>query len=230
MSSHDPSRDALVRLFKRHPVVDLAELYAALGTGSRMTVFRRLSPRGYFSSYSHGGRYYTLRDIPHFDADGLWQHAGVLFSRDGTLKETAARLVAEAEAGLLHREVAARVRLRAHNTLADLVSEARLGRESFEGEYLYVAADARRAAQQVARRAQLGRATAPAVRALGPAVVLEILVEVIHASGVSVEVEVIAQRLVARGVHVSAAEVEEVLRRHGVGKKTARSRSTRSRR
>jgi hypothetical protein len=226
MTLHDP----LARLFKRHPVVDLDELFAALATRSRMTVFRRLSTRGYLTSYSHAGRYYTLSDIPRFDADGLWQHAGVLFSRDGTLKETVARLVAQSEAGLLHREVAARVRLRAHNTLADLVARARVGREPFEGEYLYVSANAGRAARQMQRRTQMGHAPVASAHPPGPAVVIEILVEVIHASAVTVEVQTIAARLVARGIHVSAADVEGVLQRLGVGKKTARSRSRPSRR
>src|SRR6266496_2315264 len=122
MSTTDEDRQALSRLFQRRKI-------AALDTRSRMTVFRRLSPMGYVSSYSHAGRYYTLRDIPVFDPDGLWQHAGVLFSRDGTLKKTVVRLVEEADAGQFHRELHVRLRLRVHNTLADLIAQQRLGRE-----------------------------------------------------------------------------------------------------
>ena len=76
------SRQALTRLFQRQSVADLATLSAALKTSSRTSVFRRLSVLGYLSSYSHAGRFYTLRHIPQFDRDGVWQHQGVCFSRD----------------------------------------------------------------------------------------------------------------------------------------------------
>jgi len=73
MLAPEPSRQALTRLFQRQSVADLATLSSALKTSSRMSVFRRLSARDYLSSYSHAGRYYTLRDIPPFDQDGLWR-------------------------------------------------------------------------------------------------------------------------------------------------------------
>ena len=230
MHPSDEARQTLTRLFRRQKIAALAQLFAALGTRSRMTVFRRLSRVGYLSSYSHAGRYYTLRDIPEFDPDGLWQHAGVLFSRDGTLKATVVRLVQRAEAGQFHRELQLRVRLRVHNTLAELVARHRLGRAPIEGEYLYVSADAERAATQLARRAQLGPPPETVPTALEPAVVIEVLVEVIHSAVVRLDAPHVAARLVARGVAVTVAQVEEVCRRHGVVKKTAPSRSPRSRR
>jgi hypothetical protein len=224
-------RDALARLFQRRQIADIDQLFAALGTRSRMTVFRRLSAVGYVSSYSHGGRYYTLRDIPVFDPDGLWQHRGVLFSRDGTLTRTLVRLVEEADAGQFHRELQLRVRLRVHNTLIALVADRRLGRELFTGEYLYLSTDAARAEAQLARRTQLGQAASvTASGELTPALVIEVLVEIIDGTVVQIDARQVAARLMARGVPVTTAQVEEVCRRHGVKKKTAPPRSPRSRR
>ena len=231
MAAADPTREALRRLFRRHQVADLDQLCTALGTRSRMTVFRRLSPVGYLSSYSHGGRYYTLRDLPPFDADGLWQHRGVLFSRDGTLTRTLVRLVEEADAGQFHRELQLRVSLRVHNTLSALVADHRLGRAQVTVEYLYTSAAAPRAAAQFARRLQLGPAPAIAPGGeLTPLLVIEVLVEVIHGAVVQLDSAQVAARLAARGVPVTTAQVEEICRRHGVGKKTAPSLSRRSRR
>jgi hypothetical protein len=232
MRPSDQARQALARLFQRHTIVELAPLFTALRTRSRMTVFRRLATMGYVTSCSHAGRYYTLRDIPDFDQDGLWQHGGVLFSRDGTLKKTLVRLVEQSDAGQFHRELQLRVRLRVHNTLADLVAQRHLGRAPIEGEYLYVSADRARASAQVARRAHLGREPVYARKDadLEPAVVIEVLVEVIHGAAVRVDAHEVATRLGARGVAVTIAQVEAVCRRHGVVKKTASSRSPRSRR
>lgn len=40
---------------------------------------------GYLTSYSHRGRFYTLREIARFDANGLWSHDLAWFSRHGAL-------------------------------------------------------------------------------------------------------------------------------------------------
>src|SRR5512136_305260 len=149
MLAPDPSRQVLTRLFQRQSVADLPTLCATLKTSSRMSVFRRLSALGYFSSYSHAGRYYTLRDITQFDLDGLWQYQGVGFSRDGSLKATVTRLVEDSEAGHTHPELHARLEVRVHNTLLDLVRGQRIGRESVSGRYLYVSANPARAESQL---------------------------------------------------------------------------------
>ena len=232
MPTTDEDRQALSRLFQRRKIADLEQLFAALGTRSRMTVFRRLSRMGYVSSYSHAGRYYTLRDIPVFDPDGLWQHAGVLFSRDGTLKKTLVRFVEEADAGQFHRELHVRLRLRVHNTLAELITQQRLGREPLDGEYLYVGHEGRRAAAQIAHRLEMEGALTLGVkdRNLASAEVIEVLLEIIHGSLVRLDALEVAARLVARGVAVTCAQVEEVFGRYGLVKKTAPSHSRHSRR
>ena len=41
------------------------------------------------TSYSHRGRFYTLREIARFGSDGLWSRDPAWFSRYGTLLATA---------------------------------------------------------------------------------------------------------------------------------------------
>lgn len=223
---------SVARLFKRQPVADLDALRSALGTTSRTTVFRALSAVGYRTSYSHAGRYYTLEDVPRFDEDGLWAHGGVLFSRDRTLRQTVVRMVGTSPAGHTHSELQARLRLRVHDTLLDLVEERLVGRVVLEQLFLYVSADKRRAATQGASRKQLRREAASPKedKDLEPALVIEVLTEVIHGTVVRLDSRDVAARLGVRGVAVTAAQVEQVLRLHGVRKKTAPSPSPRSRR
>ncbi len=59
----------------------LDEMKQSLGTPVGITVFRKLNPLDYLTSYSHRGRYYTLREIARFDDHGLWSQADVWFSR-----------------------------------------------------------------------------------------------------------------------------------------------------
>mgnify|MGYP001591148757 FL=1 len=228
------ARQALARLFDRRPIVDLRELFRTLNTRSRMTVFRRLNEVGYLTSYSHAGRFYTLRHLPQFDASGLWQHQSVCFSRQGTLKETVVRMVEEAERGRFHRDLREQLQVRVHNTLHDLVRHRRIDRRPFAGEYLYVSADKARSATQVAhRKEQAGRTAesdAEKILPAAPAVVIAVLLEVIHGAKVTAEATGVAKRLRGRGIPVSAEQVQAILTAHGLEKKTPPAPSRRSRR
>ena len=219
----DSSRIALDRLFAHRPVADLSQLSRALDTRSRMTVFRRLSSFGYLSSYSHTGRYYTLRSIPQFDTDGLWRFEGIGFSRDGTLLATALRLVETAETGRTQRELQLRLGVRVHNPLLELVERKQLRREVVEDEYVYVAGARDRASEQLKRRRMVPEATVSAT------LELEVLLEVIHVARLPVlDAQTLAARLSARGVRASAGEVTAVLARHGLEKKLRGRPSQRS--
>jgi hypothetical protein len=81
-------------------------LKQVLGTTVDVTVLRKLRALDYLSSYSHCGRYYTLRPIAQFGPDGLWSHEGVWFSRYGTLLATAEAVVTQAPRGSLADELA----------------------------------------------------------------------------------------------------------------------------
>jgi hypothetical protein len=216
-------------LFRKTPVLEMRVIERALGGRSRRSLYRDLDSLGYLSSYTHAGRYYTLASLPEFDADGLWRYQGIGFSRDGTLKETVVRLVENSDAGQFHRELQRRLQVRVHNTLADVVAHHRLGRERFEGEYLYLSAETARAAAQLACRTHPAREPAGRQGELAPSLVVDVLVEIIHGR-THLGARELALRLVARGVTVTTAQVEEVFRCYDVGKKTAPSRSPHSRR
>lgn len=228
MLGPEQSRPALTRLFRRRSVTDLATLSATLETSSRMSVFRRLSVLGYLSSYSHAGRYYTLRDIPEFDRDGLWQYQGVCFSRDGSLKATVARLVEQSDAGWTHQELQTRLQVRVHNTLLDLVVGRRIGRETMTGHYLYVSASPARAESQLLLRQQQQAGLAQPLLEPPPAVVIEVLLDLVQSARVRPDARRVAARLAAHGLPVTAEQVETIFSRYGL-KKTAASRSPRSR-
>lgn len=227
-SSSDQARETLRRFFERHRIADRQALGTVLKTRSRMTLFRRLCELGYLSSYTHAGAYYTLKDIPVFDAHGLWLYKDVGFSLRGTLKETVVELVENAAAGCFHRELEALVAVRVHNTLLDLLVHKRLGREPVADEYLYLSAKGARAATQVDRRRKALESSSPALPPLDLARVVDVLVCVIQ--GPKDDARAIAARLKARGVEVSAEQVEAVFAHYDVVKKTAPSRSRRSRR
>lgn len=226
---HTDHLAALDRLFSRKSIASLDELRNALGTGSRTTIFRVVSGVGYRTSFSHTGRYYTLEHIPKFDARGLWFCRGVGFSSHGTLRATIIVLVDRSDAGCTHQELQTELKLRVHDTLRDLVVDRLIGRERVEDVYVYVSARSKLARAQVERRRRAVAKAATAVPALDPARAIDVLVAVIHHP--SEGPKAIVARLASAGRLVGYEQVEQLFRRYQLpGKKTARSRSRRSRR
>ena len=227
----DPQAQVLEKFFRRKRVATLEELERSLGSSGR-TVFRALKRLGYLTSYSHAGRYYTLSDLPTFDAAGLWFHGEIRFSRHHTLRATVVVLVKEAPTGHTHEELEAIVRLRVHDTLRSLVADKEVGRERVAGVYVYLHPDHKVASVQLARRRErVGPFAVPPpspAASLDPAHVIEVLVAVIRAP--KDDARVIAARLRARGLTLSSEQVEGVFTAYGLEKKTERSRSRRSRR
>lgn len=220
----------LRRRFKRHPVAELEDLCRTVRRSGR-TVFRALEKLGYHSSYSHAGRYYTLRTVPRFDGRGLWFCGEVRFSAHGTLRATIVVLIKQAPAGHTHEELEVILGLRVHDTLRSLVEAKQIGRERIEAVYVYVDSDPGRAAEQLERRRRPARAEPGGGAPTPPppldlARVVDVLLAVIHAP--RDDARTIAARLRAAGLAVEVEQVEAVFAQYALGKKTARSRSRRS--
>jgi hypothetical protein len=61
----------LKKHFKQTKIATLEELKKFLGTDVDVTIFRKLREQQYQSSYSHRGKYYTLKRIANFNSEGL---------------------------------------------------------------------------------------------------------------------------------------------------------------
>ena len=218
MLMSEQARDRLWKLLRRRRVVALRDLCEAVGTQSRMTVFRRLREVGYRTSFTHRGQYYTLAELPEFDEWGLWFHGDIGFSQSGTLKETAAVQVEQASDGRTHGELSYLLRVRVHNPLLDLVHEGRIGREHYRGQHLYVSANADRAAEQVRQRLEGNRILRePTVEET-----IEILGEALRGAAEIPSPLDVVRALAARGVSVESHHVRCVYEAHELapGKKT----------
>jgi hypothetical protein len=223
MAPSNKTKKSLARLFTRKPIADLAALRRQLDTTSRRTVYRALASVGYWTSYSHAGRYYTLKEIPRFDQDGVWACGDVLFSRHGTLRATIVHMVGLAPAGQTHAQLQARLRLRVHDTLHELVERGDVGRIEVNGLFLYVSPDREKAESQVTARRQLvGTGGPPSTSVPEPSVIIDILLVVIHHPKEGPVA--IATRLAKAGKSVGSDQVEGVFARYALGEKKLRSR------
>lgn len=146
------SAERLRQAFRDERILTLPQLKKLLGTTAAMTVFRKLKPLGYRTSYSHRGRYYTLAELAEFDERGLWSVDDVWFSREGTLVRTSEAWVNRAVDGSYADELRAALHVEVKDALRQLVQEKRLARRELHGRYLYVARAPSRRHQQVAQR------------------------------------------------------------------------------
>jgi len=143
----------LRKLLLKQRIATLEELKEALGTGTDLTVLRKLKELSYYSSYSHRGRYYTLEEIARFDELGLWSFGSVRFSKHGTLIRTVEILVEASEAGYFTHELESILKVSVKDALRKLYEESRLHREKVANRWLYCSKDPHRRQKQLKYRA-----------------------------------------------------------------------------
>jgi hypothetical protein len=152
---------ALKKFLDHQKIATLDEVKAALCDPARCTVFRKLAELEYLSSYSHRGKYYTLKSIARFKAQGLWNYRTVWFSRFGNLLDTAEALVQESEAGYTAAELKGILHVKTKHALTQLTRSGRLQRQEFNSVYVYLAGESHVAnRQRKARKVHLQASSA----------------------------------------------------------------------
>jgi len=219
MISKLSAQTKLRTFFKKNRITRMDELFSLLETTSRMTVFRRLQELDYLSSFTHAGRYYTLKSIIHFDLNGLWFCDGIGFSRFGNLKETIRHLVDQSMAGKKHSELEDQLQVRVHNPLLKLVRMNKIARQSFDKTFLYLNHQLDKADQQITCRQQ--NQTGCLDDVLPDSLVIEVLSEIIRSNQQEIDCQKIATRLLTNGINISAKQCASLCQRLGVKKTLA---------
>jgi hypothetical protein len=135
-------------------IATLPQIKKALRTQGTMTVFRKLKALEYLSSYSHKGKYYTLKSIPDFDSQGLWEVHSIWFSKYGNLIETSFEFVSQSEAGFTAQELVMILHVECKRALLMLYRQDRLTRKRFKGANVYFSADKSKQRTQIQVRQQ----------------------------------------------------------------------------
>ena len=149
-TTYDPHN--LEQFLLANTVATMQELQDHLGTPVPKTVLRKLKALSYLSSYSHGGRYYTLDQIAQFDHRGLWSYHNVHFSERGTLMSTLRHFVNESHSGYFADELQELLRVSVKESLLRLISKGHVSREKVAGRYLYCSAEPTTRQQQLLSR------------------------------------------------------------------------------
>ena len=206
-----------VKAFRRRKILTLVEV-AELIRSTVHTARRRLKEWRAHSSYNKNGRYYTLPDVPEFDANGLWRWRGVFFSRHGNLTETVIELICRSKAGLDAAEMRKLLGLDPRSFLSAFAGHPRLRREKTQGRFVYYCADSAICSKQRQRRLTM-RKTA---RLPAEFEAIAILVEKIKHPVLSIEE--LSRRLRKKKLHIEPEMIRTLFAHHGlVEKKTPHS-------
>ncbi len=119
-----------------------------------MTVLRKLRALGYLTSYSHGGRFYTLGERVRFDEQGLYRVNDRCFSRFGSLLNTAEHFVVHSSGGYYASELSRELAVQTKEALLTLVRRQRVARTRVDGLYLHCALDRQMRRDQLMHREQ----------------------------------------------------------------------------
>lgn len=130
--------NAVLDAFRNHLVLSRDSIASILGTESKMTIFRKLKPLDYCTSYSHCGRFYALKELIPFDEHGLWSQETIHFSRAGSLMRTIPLLVEQSQQGYFAAELRHLLEVKVQDALVKLCHEDRLRRQQVGGDYLYL--------------------------------------------------------------------------------------------
>jgi len=163
----------LKAFLSKHKVATIEQLGTALGNPARCTVFRKLSELDYISSYSHRGKYYTLRSFARFTAQGLWRFRSVGFSRFGNLLETLEAFVQRSPAGYSAGELKEILGVKTKHALTQLVREGRLQREKIEAAYVYFSMEKSLARKQRRARTVHAKTSLATVMVANPELAVE---------------------------------------------------------
>lgn len=216
MSLINVNNDAIQAAFKKEKVLTLDQLTDLLNC-SRRTVQRRLKEWGTYASYNKNGRYYVLSRIPKFDANNLWKHKGIFFSKTGNLKETIHALVNQSLAGLSVSETSRLVEVPLSSFFAQSRYFEQLRREKISARFVYFSKEESTfIKQKLQREAIENREKLESLPS--DMLVIMILVEKIKHPDSSIEE--LSKNLCRKGHQVTKESICNLFEHHGLIKKT----------
>lgn len=214
MDELSQTTQTLVRALRKKKILSLKELCQRANC-CHMTVWRNLKRVGYYTSYTHNGRFWTLAETPHFDNDGLWFYRDVGFSLYATLFQTAIQIVRYSVMGMTPHELSERLRVRVQNPLHDAFVKGHLHRVAWGRSQLYLSVDPEVQTKQWQRRQK--QRDAQNIDSLSDSETIAVLVELVRAPRSSANR--VATILSTKGIEVSVQSVQTVIDTYDLRKK-----------
>lgn len=142
--------ERLVELFSEKPCWTISQLCEALGYAG-ISIKRFLKQIGYYSSFTHNSKWYTLHSVPKFNPDGIWFYEDIGFCKHGNLKQTIVHLIDQSPKGMSARELAEKLSVADYAVLNHMYNAGVIDRVKARKGFVYLSGDASKKQRQLSR-------------------------------------------------------------------------------
>ena len=104
MANQTDPQFRLAELFKQEKCYTIDQLSRRFNY-SLISIRRFLKVIGYYSSFTHNSKWYTLRSIPCFDKNGIWFYQDIGFCKHGNLNQTIGLFIDKSFQGLTAKDL-----------------------------------------------------------------------------------------------------------------------------
>lgn len=206
--------ELLLGLFNEQKCWMIDEIAKTLGYAV-ISVRRFLKQIGYYRSYSHNGKWYTLHSIPLFTKEGLWLYKDIGFSKHGSLTQTIVYLINKSPHGLTAKELGHKLHFQCHPVLTGMFKANLIDRTKFGVEFSYLSKDDRICERQK-HKSQIQTIQKPP-HSLSAEAAVFVLVEVIKDPRASFE-QIAAKVKKNRHITVLPENISRFFEQHGLKK------------
>ncbi len=148
MDKSDFKKTQMLQLFGLSKSLTLDHLCTSLNYSGR-SVQRLLKSIGYYSSFTHNGKWYTLYGIPEFDSNGLWFYQGIGFSERRDLTATIRYLIDNSAKGLMASDLSRTLSTSCPPVLNRLYKANKIDRVKTHRGFVYLSVDQTSKGRQV---------------------------------------------------------------------------------
>ena len=146
--------EAIQKLFEHKHIYCSEYLQKHFGC-SYQCIWENLKKVGYYSSFTHNSKYYTLADIPEFNDNDIWFHNDPVIGEIGfTKQKTASNLIVwlinSSQTGLTQRNLTDIMKIRICNQLNGLVKQSKIQKVKIGNKSYYFSIDENQYRQQYA--------------------------------------------------------------------------------
>jgi len=176
MANQTDPQSRLAELFKQEKCYTIDELSRRLNY-SLISIRRFLKAMGYYSSFTHNSKWYTLQSIPSFDKNGIWFYQDIGFCKHGNLNQTIARFIDKSFQGLTAKDLFNILSVPCHPILNQMYKKKNIDRYHTPKGFVYLSVSESKKRLQLKRLQVL--TPAQKIERLNPQTAVYVLVELI---------------------------------------------------
>ena len=176
MANQTDPQFRLAELFKQEKCYTIDQLSQRLNY-SLISIRRFLKVIGYYSSFTHNSKWYTLRSIPFFDKNGIWFYQDIGFCKHGNLNQTIGRFIDKSFQGLTAKDLFNILSVPCHPVLNQMHKKKKIDRYHTPKGFVYLSVSESKKRLQLKRLQVL--TPAQKIERLNPQTAVYVLVELI---------------------------------------------------